>query len=432
MFDAELLHRGYAFLFLGVMLEADGVLLAGAFLAARGYFDIRAVILVSALASVLANQFWFRLARFRGQSFFERKIQADRRFHRISGWLQRREGVLIFFSRFLYGFRVAIPAAYGATGLPAARFTWIDAVSAGVWSVVVGFAGFALGDVMRAAIHDLRQYEWLVVLAIASVVALVVAGRQGSLRVVVAAVRKPIDLSSDSALRLLTLVRHAARLLVVHPHGRVALLVTSLGILNITTAIFHTRLVHVRWLASALPFDVSRGSRALMLLAGVGLVYLARGLARRKRLAWILGFGMTAVSALFYLGQNVSILRASLAVLLAWEMWRHRRRFHARTDPIRLRHALVAALVLAVALSIYGVVGLRQVGHPSPDILVALKGTWLAASFVRLPYYEGIPSAEAFVMSLRLLFLLSLGYVVTAALASVAWRRHGRRTHNQA
>jgi lysylphosphatidylglycerol synthetase-like protein (DUF2156 family)/membrane protein DedA with SNARE-associated domain len=423
MFDAQLIHYGYLLLFAGVAIEADGFLIAGAFLASRGYFDIRVVLVLSALATTLANQFWFRLARFRGKAFFERKVQADPRFQRISGWLHRRDGALIFLSRFLYGFRVAIPAAFGATGMSAARFTWFDALSAGVWSAIVGFAGYALGDTLQIIIDDVRRYEWLVLLAIAGLVACVFVRRRANFAIVIDAVRTPLDAGADSALRLLRLVRHVARLLVTHPHGRAAAFAGLLGVLNIITAVFHTRLVHLHWLTNALPFEVSRGSRALMLLAGIALIDLARGLARRKRMAWVLAFGLACSSAVLYVGQNASIVRAVLAAVFAAELWWQRARFHARTDPVRLTHALIAAPVLVLAVSVYGVVGLHQTGHPSMGLFANLRAAWLAACFQDVPFYAGMRAPEAFVWSLRLLLVASGGYVLTAALAPVAWRR---------
>ena len=327
MVETDLIRYGYLLLFAGVVVEADGFLLAGAFLAARGYFDIRAVIVLSALATTLANQFWFRLARFRGQAFFERRAQSDPRLQRITVWLQRRDTALIFFSRFLYGFRVAIPAAYGASGVSGWRFTWLDALSAAIWSVIVGFAGFALGDTLRLVVQDIHRYEWMILAAIALGVGLVAIRRQRNFAVVVDALRRPFDVGMDSAVRLFTMVRHLGRLIVVHPHGRMAMFAWMLGALNIITAIFHTQILRLHWLTNALPFEVSRGSRALMLLAGIALLVLARGLARRKRMAWLLTLALSVVSTALYLGQNASIIRAILATMLGMELWRLRDRW---------------------------------------------------------------------------------------------------------
>ena len=48
------------------------------------------------------------------------------------------------------------------------RFTIGDAVGAIVWSVVVGLAGFAIGQLLDRLLDDLRRYEWWIALALFS------------------------------------------------------------------------------------------------------------------------------------------------------------------------------------------------------------------------------------------------------------------------
>jgi membrane protein DedA with SNARE-associated domain len=167
MFEHELVRYGYVLLFLGVMVEADAFLIAGAYLAHRGYFDIRAVIVLATAATATANQFWFWIARWRGRAYLDRKLQTDRRVQRIHAWLQRRGHVLIPLSRFLYGFRVAIPAVYGASGTSPTLFTALDVASAAFWGLVVGFAGFAFGGTLEVLVDDAQRYERFVLGAIA-------------------------------------------------------------------------------------------------------------------------------------------------------------------------------------------------------------------------------------------------------------------------
>ena len=252
---------------------------------------------------------------------------------------------------------------------------------------------------------------------------------------VLAAFRRPVESGGDAALRVFLLVRRSGRLLLVHPHGRLATAAVFLGLLNILTAVVGTRILHLEWLTGWLPFEVTHGSRALMLLTGIALARLGRALARRKRLAWGLALALAALSSGLYLAHRGSILRAVLAAAFALELWRHRSRFHARTDPVRLRHALVAAPVLALAVSAYGLAGLREFGHPVTHLLAALHATWLIAGFRISPLIAASASAAAWVWSLRLLLVVSVGYVLTAAFAPVAWRLplapgalQGRRT----
>ena len=424
MLEHELLRYGYALLFLGVMVEADTFLLAGAFLAHRGYFSLPVVIGLAIVANALANQGWFWLARTRGRAFLERKLADDRRFQRVHAWLQRRGHVLIPASRFLFGFRVAIPAAYGANGTSPLTFTLLDAASAVVWGVVVGFAGYALGDTMEVIVADVQRYEGLILAILFVGAAAILVRRRRGVAAALAALRRPMEAGGDAVRHLLFLVRRAGRLLVVHPHGRLAAMATALGLLNLLTAVIGTRILHLEWLTASLPFEVTHGSRALMLLAGIALVYLGRTLARRKQLAWALSLVLAAISSVLYLAHHGSVVRAILAVAFAVELWRHRRRFHARTDPIRLRHALVAAPVLALAVSAYGIAGLREFGHPDAHFFSALRTTWMVAGFQDPPIFASTASALAWVWSLRLLLVVSTGYVLTAAFAPVAWRSY--------
>jgi phosphatidylglycerol lysyltransferase len=424
MLYQELLRYGYVLLFFGVMAEADTFLLAGAFLAHRGYFNLQAVIVVAILANALANQGWFWLARTRGRAYLERRLAADRRYQHVHAWLQRRGSVLIPASRFLYGFRVAIPAAYGASGSSPLTFTLLDSMSALVWGVVVGFAGYALGNTLDTVVADVQRYEGWVLAVLFGAAAVLAVRQRRRLAAVLEALRRPAESGSDAALGLFLLVRRSGRLLLVHPHGRLASAAVFLGLLNILTAVVGTRILHLEWLTGWLPFEVTHGSRALMLLAGIALAYLGRALARRKRLAWGLALVLGAISSMLYLANHGSVLRAVLSAAFALELWRHRHRFHARTDPVRLRHALVAAPVLALAVSAYGMAGLREFGHPDTRVLAELHATWMLAGFQDPPLVTASASAMAWVWSLRLLLVASAGYVLTAALAPVAWRSY--------
>jgi phosphatidylglycerol lysyltransferase len=412
----------YLLLFLGTLVEADVALIAAAFLAHRGYLELRWVILVCIAATFTANQFWFWLGRMRGRSFVERRAETDRRFRLALGWMARRGTVLIPVSRFLYGFRVAIPAAYGASGASPALFTWLDGASALIWGVVIGTAGYFFGDVLSRLIADLQHYELLVLLFIVAVATVIAIQRRRGIRVVITSLRRPFEATGEAALKLLLLVRDSGRLLVAKPHGRLAAFAVVMGAMNVVSAIFGTRFFHADRLAAWLPFEVTRGSRALMLLAGVGLIDLGRGLARRKRLAWSMAMALAVLSAVLHLTHHGAVLRGALATAFGLDLWHQRHRFHARTDPVRLRHALIAVPVLTLALSAFGVIGLREFSPAPVGPLDALETVWLVAGFQGLPARVPLAVWEAFAWSLRLLFVLSAGYVLTAALAPVAWR----------
>lgn len=178
MLQAALLRYGYIMLFIGAAVEGDASLLTGAFLAHRGYFSTPAVIVTAAVATSVANQVYFWIARSRGRRAPER-IDAGWLSGRLGRAVMRHTKPLLFISRFLYGFRIAIPAACGASNMSAGAFTMIDLGGAALWSVVVGLAGYAIGHALETLLADLRRYEWPIAAAflVAALAVLAVRGR---------------------------------------------------------------------------------------------------------------------------------------------------------------------------------------------------------------------------------------------------------------
>ena len=102
--EVLLLKYGYVLLFLGVIVEGEAFLIAGAFLAQRGYFELPVVIAVAMTANAVANQFYYRAARARGQGWLERRSGARARYRRIIDRTARHGPLLLLGSRFAYGF----------------------------------------------------------------------------------------------------------------------------------------------------------------------------------------------------------------------------------------------------------------------------------------------------------------------------------------
>ena len=156
---------GYVMVFAAAVFEADATLLASTFLAHRGYLDFRLVFVIVVAATVTANQAYFWVARGYGKA----RIAAMRSHHlygRAIGWLSRYRVVLALGSRFMYGFRIAIPMASGASGMSPVLFTVVDLIGALAWAGIVGSAGYALGRVLDVLLNDLRRYEWWIAAAL--------------------------------------------------------------------------------------------------------------------------------------------------------------------------------------------------------------------------------------------------------------------------
>ncbi|MEZ5319502.1 MAG: DedA family protein [Vicinamibacterales bacterium] len=176
--DQALAHYGYLVLFAGAAFEGDAFLLAATFLAHRGYLDLHTTIVVAALGTSAANHAYYWIARRHGRQALA-SLAASKRLSRITAAVTRHAPWLLFVSRFLYGLRIAIPAACGATGMRAGLFSAVDLAGSAVWAVTIGLAGVAIGRGLELIVEDLHRHEGLVALVIllVVVVGLAVRGR---------------------------------------------------------------------------------------------------------------------------------------------------------------------------------------------------------------------------------------------------------------
>src|SRR5215470_4759726 len=101
-------------MFAGVIVEGEAVLIASSFLASRGYFNAGTVALVALAANTLSAQFYYTAARVRGRRWFDERFPPTSRYRIIIDWVANRENRLLLISRFVFGFRIVIPAACGA------------------------------------------------------------------------------------------------------------------------------------------------------------------------------------------------------------------------------------------------------------------------------------------------------------------------------
>lgn len=170
MIETELLHYGYLFILLGVIVEGDATLVTASFLAHRGYFSLSLVLLITILVTFVANHVYYAAARRSGQRWLVNR--RDARIERIIVWSRNRGGLLLLASRFMIGFRILVPVVCGATGMKPASFVLWNALGAVIWAGVFAIAGYVGGEVLTLLMDDLRRHEKLV----AGVLAVTIAG----------------------------------------------------------------------------------------------------------------------------------------------------------------------------------------------------------------------------------------------------------------
>src|SRR5581483_6559797 len=136
-----------------------------------------------------------------------------------------------------------------------------------------------------------------------------------------------------------------------------AALVGVVSVVSASTPEFANRYDVVR---GVLPQGFPTAARVLTLAFGLVLLWLARGLARRKRRAWQLAVVLLVASAVTHLAKGLDFEEATGSLALLAVLLRTRRLFVAPGDPASVRPlvqlGIVAAPVTAiVVLPLWGV-----------------------------------------------------------------------------
>lgn len=330
-----LLKYGYLLLFAGVIVEGEAVLIAGSFLASRGYFNVGTVALVALAANTLSAQFYYTAARTRGRRWFEERFPTKSSYQKVIQWVGARENWLLLMSRFLFGFRILIPAACGAFGMPVVRFTIINVIAGILWVVPTAIVGYYFGEKATTVLRGARQYSIALALAVALfALAVFLAWRH------IRGFRSIFQHLEWSDL-----------------HNAFPFVMGLMGALNIVAAVSPSSEAVLRGVRGWLPLEVSQGSRTLMLFTGVALLHVTQSLAKRRELAWWVAVIALSFSLLLHFASGVDIQNSLVALILLSYLVYFRRRFYTRTDPASLRKGLLATPLLLLMVFFYGLTG---------------------------------------------------------------------------
>ena len=148
----------------------------------------------------------------------------------------------------------------------------------------------------------------------------------------------------------------------------VAMFVSTVGVIGIFEAFLPREPSVFEWLEQFLPIDLSESGRIGMLLSGICLLGIARGVWRRKRAAWWISVVLLSVTAILQVTRRAHFHHAvPTAIILGLLIWR-RRDYLAQSDRASVQWALIVGIPLFVGVFIYAVVGLvrlqgQAIGH---------------------------------------------------------------------
>jgi lysyl-tRNA synthetase class 2 len=130
---------------------------------------------------------------------------------------------------------------------------------------------------------------------------------------------------------------------------------TAAGVLSIVSALTPEAANRLDIVRGVLPPGVPDAARTFALALGLGLIWLSRGLARRKRRAWYLAVVVVAASAVAHLAKGLDFEEATIHLALLFALFRARRRFVAPGDPTTVLPLVQVSLALAVCVPLLAI-----------------------------------------------------------------------------
>ncbi len=164
------------------------------------------------------------------------------------------------------------------------------------------------------------------------------------------------------------------------------------GLFDLLVAVSRPAASHLHLVRAYVPLGVSQAAGALVALAGIALMMLARGVLRGQWRAWMVAVGLLAATLLLHLahGANLGGLLLTLLVLLL--LLAERDLFRATANPSSVRSAVVTlvvgglAAVGAATLAIELSGNARHVTLPSwPTVLAAATERLIGLQVIALP-----------------------------------------------
>jgi lysyl-tRNA synthetase class 2 len=124
------------------------------------------------------------------------------------------------------------------------------------------------------------------------------------------------------------------------------------GVLSIVSALGPEMANRIDLVRGVLPPGVPGAARTLVLALGLGMIWLSRGLARRKRRAWWLAVAVVSASAVAHLAKGLDFEEAATHLILLIALFRTRRQFVAPGDPTTVLPLIQVFAAIAVTVPV--------------------------------------------------------------------------------
>jgi membrane protein DedA with SNARE-associated domain len=164
---------GYLALFVGALLEGETLLVLAGFAAHQGYMSLPLVVFIAFVGGTLGDQVFFFIGRRWGSRLINRFPRWQPQVQRVNDMLLRYHAPLIVGVRFMYGVRIIGPIVIGASGVAPWRFVLFNVIGAAIWAPLISGIGYLFGHALDWLVSDFVHYEFIGLVVIVAVAALV-------------------------------------------------------------------------------------------------------------------------------------------------------------------------------------------------------------------------------------------------------------------
>ncbi|HEY2742491.1 MAG TPA: phosphatidylglycerol lysyltransferase domain-containing protein [Gaiellaceae bacterium] len=168
------------------------------------------------------------------------------------------------------------------------------------------------------------------------------------------------------------------------PERLLAWAAALVGAIGLASALTPEMAGRVDVVQGVLPPGWPEAARVLTVAFGIGLIWLSRSIARRRRRAWQLAVAVVLASAVAHLAKGLDFEEAAISLLLLVALLRWRSRFDVPGDPASVRPLLGLGAALGGIAAVAGGAEIRGIDL-SPRTADALLG--LAVVFSSLALY---------------------------------------------
>lgn len=166
-------------------IPGDMAVVFGGYLVGLGRLDFVPVVLLSTLGGALGFMTMYAIGYRIGNAVYDPerlRWLPKTQIGRADAWLRRWGYGVVLANRFLSGLRSVISLTVGMAHMDVVKTTTFATISALVWTVLITYAGYAVGDNWPVISTYLRQYGQIVagllVLAVAAVLLRRLLGRR--------------------------------------------------------------------------------------------------------------------------------------------------------------------------------------------------------------------------------------------------------------